>query len=101
MADKDVDGIVAAIAAAPSLRGGTVVCTALAAPRALPAEELAARWRALSEGITVRVEPDPGAALDLALASGAGVLVVAGSLYLVGAVRARLVDDPLLRDPEP
>jgi hypothetical protein len=25
--------------------------------------------------------------------------VVAGSLYLVGAVRARLVDDPLLRDP--
>jgi hypothetical protein len=25
---------------------------------------------------------------------------VAGSLYLVGAVRARLVDDPLLRDPE-
>ena len=29
----------------------------------------------------------------------AGPVVVAGSLYLVGAVRARLVDDPLLRDP--
>jgi hypothetical protein len=26
-------------------------------------------------------------------------VIVAGSLYLVGAVRARLVDDPLLRDP--
>jgi dihydrofolate synthase/folylpolyglutamate synthase len=101
MADKDVDGIVRAIAAAPSLRGATVVCTALDVPRALAAEELAARWRELSEETTVRVEPDPDAALDLALATGAGPLVVAGSLYLVGAVRARLVDDPLLRDPEP
>jgi hypothetical protein len=27
--------------------------------------------------------------------------VVAGSLYLVGAVRAILVDDPDLRDPDP
>jgi hypothetical protein len=27
--------------------------------------------------------------------------VVAGSLYLVGAIRARLVDDPQLRDPVP
>jgi hypothetical protein len=26
---------------------------------------------------------------------------VAGSLYLVGAVRAHLVDDPELRDPRP
>jgi folylpolyglutamate synthase/dihydropteroate synthase len=39
-------------------------------------------------------------ALDLALAEAPGPIVVAGSLYLVGAVRARLVDDPLLRDPE-
>ena len=30
-----------------------------------------------------------------------GPVVVAGSLYLVGAVRARLVDDPALRDPGP
>jgi folylpolyglutamate synthase/dihydropteroate synthase len=27
-----------------------------------------------------------------------GPIVVAGSLYLVGEVRARLVDDPALRD---
>jgi hypothetical protein len=33
------------------------------------------------------------------LAGPRGPVVVAGSLYLVGAVRARLVDDPLLRDP--
>ena len=30
-----------------------------------------------------------------------GTTVVAGSLYLVGAVRAHLVDDPDLRDPDP
>ena len=34
-----------------------------------------------------------------ATAAADGPIVVAGSLYLVGAVRARLVDDPLLRDP--
>jgi hypothetical protein len=38
-------------------------------------------------------------ALDLALAGARGPVVVGGSLYLVGHVRARLVDDPLLRDP--
>jgi hypothetical protein len=46
-------------------------------------------------------QADLGAALDRILAGPAGPVVVAGSLYLVGAVRARLVDDPLLRDPPP
>ena len=45
--------------------------------------------------------PDPDAALDLALDLARGPVVVAGSLYLVGAARARLVDDPALRDPVP
>ena len=99
MADKDVPAIVAAIAASPALAGATVVCTALDVPRALPAAELAAAWRAALPGATVREVPDPGRALDLALATGDGPVVVAGSLYLVGAARARLVDDPLLRDP--
>jgi len=43
-------------------------------------------------------------ALDRALAADGGPIVVAGSLYLVGAARARFVDDPDvrdLRDPEP
>jgi hypothetical protein len=47
----------------------------------------------------VSAQRDLLAALDGILAGPAGPLVVAGSLYLVGAVRARLVDDPLLRDP--
>jgi hypothetical protein len=37
--------------------------------------------------------------VDDAIAGAPGTVVVTGSLYLVGAVRARLVDDPLLRDP--
>ena len=40
----------------------------------------------------------PDAALERALGDAAGPVVVAGSLYLVGEVRARLVDDPALRD---
>ena len=99
MADKDVAGILRALATSPVVSAATVICTALDVPRALPAADLAAAWRAAVPGARVLVEPDPGAALDLALATGDGPVVVAGSLYLVGAARARLVDDPLLRDP--
>jgi dihydrofolate synthase / folylpolyglutamate synthase len=101
MKDKDVDGIIAALMESGAMRGARIVCTAVNAARALPAEALAARWRALVPGVRVAVEPDPLAALDAALATASGPIVVAGSLYLVGAVRARLVDDPLLRDPSP
>jgi dihydrofolate synthase/folylpolyglutamate synthase len=97
MADKDVDGVVTAFAAAEALRGARVITTQLDVPRALPAAALAARWRALVPGIDVAVVEEPPAALDAALAT-LGPVVVAGSLYLVGSVRGRLVDDPLLRD---
>ncbi len=99
MADKDVPAILAAIAGSRAIRGATVVCTAVDAPRALPAGDLAAAWHAALPDLRVLVEADTDAALDLALATGDGPVVVAGSLYLVGAARARLVDDPLLRDP--
>jgi dihydrofolate synthase/folylpolyglutamate synthase len=98
MADKDVDGVVAALAAAPALAGARVVCTALDLPRALPADALAGRWQAA--GIAAETAADPAAALERALAATPGSIVVAGSLYLVGAVRALVLDDPLLRDPE-
>jgi folylpolyglutamate synthase/dihydropteroate synthase len=47
---------------------------------------------------TVEAISDPRAALDAALesGSGSGPVIVAGSLYLVGAARAILVADPLL-----
>ncbi|MEO5885592.1 MAG: cyanophycin synthetase [Candidatus Limnocylindrales bacterium] len=102
MADKDVDGVIKALLRAEALRDALIVATSLNVPRAMPADELAARWRAAGPGrLAVRALADPLAALDATLAQGAGVTVVAGSLYLVGAVRARLVDDPALRDPPP
>jgi folylpolyglutamate synthase/dihydropteroate synthase len=99
MADKDVDGVIAALVTAAALDGATVVCTGLDLARAMPATDLATRWRAEPRAPRdIRVEPDPGAALDGAL-GGSGPVVVAGSLYLVGMARGQLVDDPDLRDP--
>jgi dihydrofolate synthase/folylpolyglutamate synthase len=100
MADKDVDGVVRALAVAGALRGARIICTRPDVQRALAPGKLAAQWRGALPGAAPIVEPDTGAALDRALAEGDGPIVVAGSLYLVGAVRARLVDDPMLRDPK-
>ena len=101
MADKDVTGVVRALAAATSLRDSRVIATQVDLPRSLAAAELAAIWRSVGgdAGRGITIEPDPGAALDRAFAGPPGPIVVAGSLYLVGAIRARLIDDPLLRDP--
>ena len=100
MADKDVDGVVTAMAGAQSLRGADVIATTVDAPRALPAAELAERWRRVTGPATVAAVENPLGALEAALARP-GTTVVAGSLYLVGAIRAHLVDDPDLRDPDP
>jgi len=100
MADKDVDGVVSALGAAAALRNATVIATSVDAPRAMPAADLAERWRRVSGPATVTEVSDPLEAVKVALA-GPGTTVVAGSLYLVGAVRAHLVDDPDLRDPDP
>lgn len=104
MVDKDVDGIARALARTDVLTGATVVCTSLDVPRAMPAAELAVHWERALPGARIRAEPDHRTAIDRALAlplASSGPVVVAGSLYLVGAVRAMLVDDPDLRDPDP
>jgi hypothetical protein len=122
MADKDVDGVIEALvgggasgASGRALAGATIVCTSVPGMgRALPADELAARWSRISAGgqlsrrtggrsaaPTIMVEPDPLVAIDRAIGTGRGPVVVAGSLYLVGMARGHLVDDPALRDPEP
>ena len=106
MADKDVAGVVAALSRSTALAAARVITTAVGGPRALPSAELGAIWsRAEPEPgrsrRTVTDEPDPLVALDRILAGPSGPLVVAGSLYLVGTVRGRLVDDPLLHDPPP
>jgi dihydrofolate synthase / folylpolyglutamate synthase len=99
MADKDVDGIIDALAGASALLGARIIATSLVAARAMPADELATRWRHLAPRVAdVATVANPIEAVERASALG-GPVVVAGSLYLVGAVRAHLVDDPELRDP--
>ena len=97
MADKDVDGVIRALSGATLLRAARVICTAPAGGRALPADLLAARWEALA-GRAAEAIAEPAAAVDAALStgSGSGPIIVAGSLFLVGAARAILVADPLL-----
>jgi dihydrofolate synthase/folylpolyglutamate synthase len=101
MGDKDVEGVLGALASAPALAGARVVATQVEGPRALPAADLAARWAAVAGARSgpVAVIPEPAAAVTEAVARAEGPVVVAGSLYLVGAARVLLVDDPDLRDP--
>jgi len=101
MGDKDVEGVLGALAAASSVAGARVVATQVEGPRALAAAALAARWTAVA-GARSRppaVILEPAAAVASAVADAEGPVVVAGSLYLVGAARALVVDDPDLRDP--
>ncbi len=100
MGDKDVAGIVASLSRSTALRGASIVCTTLAVERALPADALAAAWRASSPDLAVTTRPDALAALAEAVERAPGPVVVAGSLYLVGAVRSVLVQDPSLADPD-
>jgi dihydrofolate synthase / folylpolyglutamate synthase len=102
LADKDAEGIVAALA--PAL--DRVVCTQLPAdgPKSPPGRDLsghrpstpATRLVALCEaaGLPAEAEPDFSAALARALALAAGpppaTLLISGSHYLLGPARAAL-----------
>jgi dihydrofolate synthase/folylpolyglutamate synthase len=101
MGDKDVAGVLGALAAAPSLEGARVIATQVEGSRALPAAALAARWASVAgeRSGPVAVVPEPAAAVTEAIAHAEGPVLVAGSLYLVGAARALVIDDPDLRDP--
>lgn len=96
MADKDVDGVIDALAGATAARDATIIATQVDAPRAMAPAELAARWNAVAGERVGAVRAVDGVvpAMDAAFASSGGPIVVAGSLYLVGAVRARLVGGP-------
>jgi dihydrofolate synthase/folylpolyglutamate synthase len=84
MRGKDVRGVLTALA--PLLP--RFVFTRVADPGALPPEELAGAWASLGgEAVTA---PDPRAALALAADEP---VVVAGSLYLVGAVRGMITGE--------
>ena len=100
MADKDADGIIRALVASHALRGARVICTSVDVPRAMSADVLAGRWRAIAPDLPVQAIEPAHRALELALEEAPGPVVVAGSLYLVGDARGRLVDDRPDRDPE-
>jgi folylpolyglutamate synthase/dihydropteroate synthase len=82
------------------MRGARIITTQVPGDRAMPAAELAARWRRRRPAARIEAIADVGEALDRALAVAPGTIVVAGSLYLVGEARRRWLDDPRTRDPE-
>jgi dihydrofolate synthase/folylpolyglutamate synthase len=94
MRDKEVDEMLDALMRPPVLRAARCVATSVPeTERALPAAELAARWSPRA-GSPVAALDDADEALDRALELAreeGGPLVIAGSLYLVGRLRARLV----------
>ena len=81
MRDKNVEAIAEALLPATA----AVVVTAAPTPRAIPAAELAASLSALGANV-VAVEPDPWRAVAAALDTDRPVCV-AGSIFLIGAVR--------------
>mgnify|MGYP003345068110 CR=1 FL=1 len=85
MRDKDLEAIVAPLAA----RASAIVCTSASTPRAAAASALADEVRRLAPGVRAIAVDDPRAALDAAAACG-DPIVVAGSLYLAGELRAEL-----------
>ena len=94
MADKDVAGVVSALVGSAALRDSTVLCVAVDAPRALQAADLAAVWRSADPPpARIEVFDSVESGFARALETADGPIVVAGSLYLVGAVRGRIVQD--------
>jgi dihydrofolate synthase/folylpolyglutamate synthase len=107
MADKDVAGILERLSRSAWLVPARIITTRIFSARALPAADLAAACRELLSHAhgeppeIVALEPVESA-LEEALKTSrreGGPLVVAGSLYLAGEVRGRLVHEPRLRDP--
>jgi dihydrofolate synthase/folylpolyglutamate synthase len=85
MRDKDADAILRNLLPVTS----SVIATAADTPRAMPADELAARAMALDPAKAVRAFGDVLTALDAAL-DGNRTVCVAGSIFLAGAVREAL-----------
>ncbi len=99
MRDKDVAGMVGQLASASLFRGGHLVVTQVT-PRGMAAADLAAAWQAARPGSAISLAGGAEEALEMGIRHAAGAggpLVVAGSLYLVGAVRGLLVSRGLLQ----
>ena len=85
--DKDIDAMLDTLLRAAD----EVVVTMPNSERADAAEDLAARVR--QRCICLGTEAEEGRALDMALAHAKGkLLIIAGSLYLVGGIRQKLME---------
>lgn len=84
-ADKDVAGIVAPLR---DVTKHAVLTRASSSRRALPPEELARHWHG---DITLAATPDAAVQAAVAATSPEDVIVVAGSLYLLGEIRPMLL----------
>lgn len=91
MRDKNVQEIIGTLLPHVS----SVIATAAPTPRAIPAEDLARHLRAAGASDVV-AEPDAARAIDLAL-TRAPLALVAGSIFLAGAVRDGLKRRAILR----
>ena len=87
LADKEVDGMLAAFSAL----GDHVVATSSGHPRAVPAEDLAERATPYFEHVEAVADPAAAVARGRELAGETGALLVSGSLYLLAAVRPAYV----------
>jgi dihydrofolate synthase/folylpolyglutamate synthase len=91
MRDKNVQDIIGTLLPHVS----SVIATAAPTPRAIPADDLARHLRAAG-ATDVRTESDAERAIDLAL-THAPLVLVAGSIFLAGAVRDGLRRRAILR----
>ena len=91
MRDKNVQDIIGTLLPHVS----SVIATAAPTPRAIPAEDLARHLRAAG-ATDVSSEPDAARAIELAL-ERAPLVLVAGSIFLAGAVRDGLKRRAILR----
>jgi dihydrofolate synthase/folylpolyglutamate synthase len=83
-ADKDIDGMLEALAACP--RRGDVIFTRTNNPRAADPLDLQERFRRLGREAEAAAPAKVALALARKLAGEDGLVVVCGSLYLVGEV---------------
>ncbi len=86
MEDKDLAGMVAPLWPVAS----AFIATTVPHTRARTAENLASALRTLAPAVPVEAEVDPEAAVARAIARSRRA-VVAGSIYLIGPLRARLI----------
>jgi dihydrofolate synthase/folylpolyglutamate synthase len=104
VSDKDAGAILAPLAQ----RASAVVLTRSHNPRAIDPQELARVARPLFQEVEIRDDPEAAVAAARRLAGPDGMVVVCGSVFLVGELRGRLLgetvdplptSDPVVRTP--